>query len=429
MFRVRDTRDHGGVTEVFLSYSRNQQAYARSLAEHLRQRGVPVWVDDDLVAGDRWERVIQERIDRCAALVVVMTPDAEESDWVRREVAWAQDRGKPVFPVLLEGRPLFRLSDVHAEDVRGGAMPGDRFVAALSRLVGTAAPSPDASPRLAWALGEPGRLDPLISLEFSRDGGRLLASYLLRPPVEWDLVTGQVLRVLDGDPAIRYAVYAFDGYLAFSGAVTGPWNRLTFRDADGVPIADRHFTWIRGVDWDEDTGRCAVLSDASRITEWSVRGDAPDWAGEYSGVESVFYRPDHRLSLVSRFANGLIVWDAHQGVETLRWDHLHPQYEVGRTWLTAIGSRELRIWSRSGVLERSCALPERPLWVWMTTDPLRRWLAAPGGPGEVHLHSLTSGNVEYVLPHGSPVVRPAFSPDGSTLAVGDDRGRVHFWRL
>ena len=61
-----------------------------------------VWSDDELISGDRWEQVIKERIDGCAAFLVV-----------------------------LEGDVFFRLADVHAEDVRGGGMPGDRFVDAL----------------------------------------------------------------------------------------------------------------------------------------------------------------------------------------------------------------------------------------------------------------------------------------------------------
>ncbi|MGM1060821.1 TIR domain-containing protein [Saccharothrix sp. Mg75] len=127
---------------VFLSYSRRQRSYARELARHLDEQGVPVWMDDEILTGERWEHVIRTRIDTCAAVVVVMSPDAEASAWVTRELARAESRGKPVFPVLHDGEVFFRLADVHYEDVRGGRLPGERFTAALRALTNAPPPTP-----------------------------------------------------------------------------------------------------------------------------------------------------------------------------------------------------------------------------------------------------------------------------------------------
>jgi hypothetical protein len=127
------------LSHVFISYSRRQQVYARRLAAHLGTRhGIPVWIDDELITGDRWENVIKARIDECAAMIVVMSRDAEASEWVGREIARAQTKGKPVLPVLFDGEVFFRLSDVQFEDVQGGVLPGERFIAALRQATGTA---------------------------------------------------------------------------------------------------------------------------------------------------------------------------------------------------------------------------------------------------------------------------------------------------
>jgi len=56
---------------VFINYARVDQAYVARLGGHLRGAGVPVWIDDELVTGDRWASVIRARIDGCAAMVVV----------------------------------------------------------------------------------------------------------------------------------------------------------------------------------------------------------------------------------------------------------------------------------------------------------------------------------------------------------------------
>ncbi|MEV0678554.1 TIR domain-containing protein [Actinosynnema sp. NPDC050436] len=144
------------MTHVFISYSRRQQGYAQELARFLREEhGLATWMDDELVIGDRWERVIRANIDRCAALVVVMTPEAEASDWVDLEITRARDLGKPVLPVLLAGTVFFRLGNLQFEDVRDGSMPGDRFIRALRRLTDpatptagpTTAPDPDTVPQ------------------------------------------------------------------------------------------------------------------------------------------------------------------------------------------------------------------------------------------------------------------------------------------
>jgi hypothetical protein len=57
-----------------------------------------------------------------------MTPSAEESRWVERELQEAEDEGKPVFPLLLAGRRFFRLNSTQFEDVRDGGMPSGSYV-------------------------------------------------------------------------------------------------------------------------------------------------------------------------------------------------------------------------------------------------------------------------------------------------------------
>jgi tetratricopeptide (TPR) repeat protein len=112
---------------VFISYSHDDQAYVERLAAYLEASGVPCWYDHELAVGDRWEHVIRAEIDQCAALVVVMTPASDASDWVKRELDRAARR-KPIFPLLLNGEPFFRLSDVQFENVVDGRMPSAAFV-------------------------------------------------------------------------------------------------------------------------------------------------------------------------------------------------------------------------------------------------------------------------------------------------------------
>jgi hypothetical protein len=127
---------------VFISYARQDRPYVEQLADHLAAAGVPVWFDHELTAGQRWLEMIRSEIDRCAAFVVVMTPESEESDWVNREINRAEEKGKPVFPLLLRGGLFFRLSNLQAENVTGGNLPPPSFIARLVAQIGPAAVAP-----------------------------------------------------------------------------------------------------------------------------------------------------------------------------------------------------------------------------------------------------------------------------------------------
>jgi len=78
---------------VFISYAREDQEYTRKLAEGLRQCGFEVWLDDRIDFGDRWWQTIVQAIRGSAGFVVVMTPDAEKSEWVEMGGSTAAHRG------------------------------------------------------------------------------------------------------------------------------------------------------------------------------------------------------------------------------------------------------------------------------------------------------------------------------------------------
>ena len=92
--------------EIFVSYSREDISYARELIEYLRRERVTVWADDRIDFGDRWWRTIVKHLRNCVGMVVIMTPASEESKWVEREVLFADEEGKPIFPLLLQGEEI-----------------------------------------------------------------------------------------------------------------------------------------------------------------------------------------------------------------------------------------------------------------------------------------------------------------------------------
>lgn len=121
---------------IFISYSRTDQPYARKLADHINAHGLTAWIDDQIDYGERWFREITKAIQDSAAVVVIMTPDAENSTWVEREILIAQRENKPILPVLLNGRGFAMFINIQYVDVSGEILPGDDFFTRLRRMIG-----------------------------------------------------------------------------------------------------------------------------------------------------------------------------------------------------------------------------------------------------------------------------------------------------
>src|SRR5262245_25772696 len=119
---------------AFVSYSRSDSAYVAELTAWLTSQGVPVWSDAGIAYGSEWPAALRDAVDRSGAVVVVMSPAAEASEWVDRELARAELKDLPILPLLLDGDPFFRLGSTQYDDVRGRRMPQERFAQRLVDL-------------------------------------------------------------------------------------------------------------------------------------------------------------------------------------------------------------------------------------------------------------------------------------------------------
>lgn len=86
---------------TFISYSRQDQEFARRLASDLSAHAHNVFFDQtSIAAGEDWTRSIQSALESCARLILILSPHAVESKNVLDETRYALDHDKPVFPVL-----------------------------------------------------------------------------------------------------------------------------------------------------------------------------------------------------------------------------------------------------------------------------------------------------------------------------------------
>ncbi len=76
--------------EVFLSHASRDQARARRLRELLLAHDVPVWFSPHHLRGaQQWQDEIGAALARCAWFMVLLTPNAVKSMWVKRELNYA----------------------------------------------------------------------------------------------------------------------------------------------------------------------------------------------------------------------------------------------------------------------------------------------------------------------------------------------------
>lgn len=87
---------------IFVSYSRRNSDFVDGLARRLSGDGYEVWVDRDSIhrqVEDRWRHSIVTAIRNCDTVVVILSPEAVNSDNVEREITVAAEYNKRVVPV------------------------------------------------------------------------------------------------------------------------------------------------------------------------------------------------------------------------------------------------------------------------------------------------------------------------------------------
>ena len=121
---------------VFMSYSRRDDAVMRRIVAFLREQGIKVWVDNEkLIPGTPvWEKEIEKAVQGASAVVVVLSPDSKDSEWVRREISLADQYEKRVFPLLVRGDEKtsisIRLIGRQYVDIRSNEEAGLNYVSA-----------------------------------------------------------------------------------------------------------------------------------------------------------------------------------------------------------------------------------------------------------------------------------------------------------
>jgi TIR domain len=88
--------------EIFISYRRSDEAWARLLHTQLQAEGVEAWYDAQVGAGQDWRRATAKALEDSQIFVLLFTSNAAGSSDIAKELAAATLEKKLIIPVRLE---------------------------------------------------------------------------------------------------------------------------------------------------------------------------------------------------------------------------------------------------------------------------------------------------------------------------------------
>ena len=91
---------------VFISYQRDDIEFAVEIINRIKEWGISAWYDQFIPAGTEWDTIIEQKLEKSSLLILILTPNAVKSKFVRREVKFADALGKPILAILSQETKL-----------------------------------------------------------------------------------------------------------------------------------------------------------------------------------------------------------------------------------------------------------------------------------------------------------------------------------
>ena len=102
---------------AFISYSTKNQNKADAFRQLLNKSGVETWMAPyDIPVGSEYAEVLYDALIGCSCLLLLLTDDSQNSQWVKKEVNIAITNSKTLIPVKLEEVELNRSMKLYLND-------------------------------------------------------------------------------------------------------------------------------------------------------------------------------------------------------------------------------------------------------------------------------------------------------------------------
>ena len=101
------------MSDIFISYKREEQSVAQKLANALARKGWSVWWDPKLRAGEHFDDVIEKALMDAKCVIVLWSQRSVESRYIKDEASDALKRNKLVPVAIEEVDTPFRFAGLH----------------------------------------------------------------------------------------------------------------------------------------------------------------------------------------------------------------------------------------------------------------------------------------------------------------------------
>ena len=298
--------------EIFISYRRADQAWARLLHAQLRAEGVEAWYDAQVGAGQDWRIATAKALEASQIFVLLFSANAAESSDIAKELAAAVLEKKLIIPVRLEniapkGAFLYELASrnwVNAYENTEAKLA--ELAKGLAHLVRTGARDESVLP---FDRSEDGRqiapprkgmraLALIAAVALAVIAASAVAAWLLWPEPRWTVASS---RPFISTLALEdYPAFSPDGkMLAYTSGPEGGQRQIYVRSlsaGEGVKIAGDGYDDVSPT-WSSDGARLAYVAikpgEPCRIMVTTVPAGEAREAGRcaYAEASTVTWQP------------------------------------------------------------------------------------------------------------------------------------------
>lgn len=402
--------------KLFISYSRKDENFARQLATDLDRSGASVWIDvDDIPAGVNWSTAIQQGLDACDILVLLISPDSIGSSNVTDEWQYFRDEGKTIVPVMYRRTPVIHFQLRRIQYVDFSEQDYDAALKQLrARIFGDARPTAASKATQAKliALGNMRKID----LKHELAGHRASVLDIAFSP------NNEIVATCSEDKNVRL------------------WyteRRKRIKALIG------HEKQVNDIEFSPSGAFLASASDDRTIRLWHIKKRFCITAlyGHDGPVTGLAYSPSDNLLASTSEDRTIRLWDAKDQKElSIVGTHDAPANDVAfspdGTLLASVGmDRIARLWDIDREAEG------RELAAIQLSDHARRVKFSPDGRylalslngtglWLIDVASRTKVGAVYYADYNSSCVRGvAFSPDSEILAMASLDGSIRLWKV
>ena len=271
---------------AFISYSTKNQAEAAAMRDLLNRNGVKTWMaPGDIPLGKKYAQVINSALQNCSCLVLMLSRDAQQSQFVAKEVERVVSHGKTIIAAQLDQIGLmnefeFFLSDtqlIAVQKIDDSSSEARRIVEAVKALCsdspGTERSEPEPDSALSGPAEAPGSTDPksrkgyiISAVVFLLAVCALIISLVIRQPevspsLPADTQSSESRHI--GSVTLLGATAGIDGYGAenlFDGNIYTKWKVAFSGEAfvewkTDEPVRPQYFKFVSCDDSSANPGR------------------------------------------------------------------------------------------------------------------------------------------------------------------------------